>query len=93
MSSLLMPPKQRIQFNMALTHFTRLDKPIVNKVRNPLTHQIVDELVLESERELDQWYFEFKQLPLPEHIVDEALEQVKKQIKFEMNRQGMISAR
>ena len=91
MSNLAMPPKQRVQFNMALTYFQRLNQPIVNKVRNPLDGKIYDQLTLESEQELDQWYFEFKKLPLPEHIVDQALAQIGKQIKFEMRSKGYMS--
>ena len=90
MSKLALPPKERIQFNMALTHFRRLDKPLVTKKIHPITRQPIDELTLESEKELDQWYFEFKKFPLPENIVDEALKQISDQIKYEMKQQGMI---
>ncbi len=89
----LMPPKQRVQFNMSLVHFQRLDKPIIRKVMNPITMQPTDELTLESEKELDQWYFEFKKFPLPADVVDKALDQVKEMIKFEMKKQGFIYER
>lgn len=93
MSALEMPPKQRVQFNFALTHFTRLDQPRVVKQRNPLDGKIYDNLVLENEQELDQWYFEFKKFPLPEDVVEKALAQVIEQIKHEMRSKGFMYAR
>ena len=90
-SKLSLPPKQRLQFNMALAYFERLARPLDKPEYHPVTKQFMgNRLVLESEKELDQWYFEFKRFPLTEDMVDHAFKQMSTMVKHYMKKEGLI---
>ena len=84
------PPKQRLQFNIALTYFHRLKKPKTKKVWNHTLKMFFPEKILEDEKELTQFYISLKDFPVKKSHVQSAFKDVEKMMIQTMAKLGMI---
>ncbi len=83
--------KERIQLNVALAHFTKLNEPRKQPVFDRHSDRFLGhELVLEHEQELEQHYLEIKRLPVREEHVDAMLRQMNEIVKYELKKRGFM---
>ena len=89
MSSLHVPRQKRLQFNVSMTLFHALKTPRRVIVPCPIMGR-KEELVLEDEQELDQFYLDMKQIPISEEAFNKAFDQLKAMFKYNLNKNGLI---
>ena len=82
--------KHRLQFNIALTLFTKKEKPDMVTKFNDKTGIATQYLVKEDEEELEQFYMDLKQFPISDQALNAAFEDLKKITRSHCIKLGLI---
>ena len=81
--------KKRLQLNVAITMFEKLNQPQAKLGRDERGNQVVD-YVLESEKELNQFGIELKGFPANVEAVKEVFKDLERMMLHELSRLGLI---
>lgn len=71
---------QRLQINIAVTHFGRLRFPIIKP----------DKTIYEKENELCQFYLDLKEFPMKKAALDRAFSDLKQALTHELSLKGYL---
>ena len=80
--------KKRLQLNVAITMFEKLDRPIARERKTRLG-PVVD-FVYEDEKELNQFGLEMKNFPADRPAVEQAFKDLKNMVLHELGRLGLM---
>ena len=83
------PPKNRLQFNIAITYFERraIPKQVPRYEKNMFLGY---EYLLEDEKECEQFYLKLNRMPASVEEVDTAFAQLKAMTKSYMETKGLM---
>ncbi len=82
--------KQRLQLNVAITHFKKLPIPIVKTRKNKTTGRYEKVIVLEDEKELEQFYLDLKKFPISSNVLDVAFKALHNQMQHTCENLGLL---
>lgn len=83
--------KRRLQLNIALAFFERLNTPRLVRAFHPETGKSMGyKKILEDEKELEQFLIDFKRFPVTQTHLDEAFRQLKEMVKHHLTKEGLL---